>query len=76
MFTEVWNEAVAEQREAAINQDGEFREILEGWGVTISDASVEEAEAIRQQMMAKQEEVIKKYKIDPEVVSMAQAYVK
>lgn len=76
LFTEVWNEAVAIQREAAINQDTEFREILEGLGVTITDATVEKAEAIREQMMSFQQGVIEKYELDPEIVAMAQKYTR
>jgi len=76
LFTEIWNEGVVSQREQAIAQDGEFREILTGWGVTITDAPLEEAAAIREQMMSFQQAVIDKYELDPEVVAMAAEYAK
>lgn len=48
LFTEVWNEGVETQRKASIDQDGAYRKTLEGLGVTISDATTEAAEAIRE----------------------------
>ena len=76
LFTEVWNEGVVTQRAQSIAEDGEFRKILTGWGVTITDAPIEEASAIREQMMAQQQAVIDKYKLDPEVVAMAAEHAK
>ena len=71
LFTEVWNDIVADQRTAAINVDGEMRTILEGLGVTISDATLEEAEAVREKMMPQQEAIITKYELDTELVELA-----
>lgn len=71
MFTEVWNEVVANQREANMAVDGEMRATLESWGVTISDADIAAAEAIRTQMMPQQEAVISKYELDAELVDLA-----
>ena len=76
IFTEVWNEGVELQRAQSTEQDAEFRETLTGWGVTITDAPLAEAEAIREQMMEQQQAVIDKYELDPEVVAMAAAYAK
>ena len=76
LFTEVWNEGVVSQREAAIALDGEYRATLEGLGVTITDASTEAAEAIRAQMMPQQAQVIEKYKLSQDVVSLAEASAK
>ena len=71
LFTEVWNEVVAEQRVNSMAVDGEFRETLAGWGVTISDADTASAEAMRAQMMPQQEQVIAKYSLDAELVRLA-----
>ena len=71
LFTEVWNDVVAKQRVASIAVDGEFRETLKGWGVTISDADTAAAQAMREKMMPQQEKVIAKYKLDQELVSLA-----
>jgi len=51
--------------------DGEMRATLESWGVTISDADIAAAEAIRTQMMPQQEAVISKYELDAELVDLA-----
>lgn len=71
LFTEVWNEGVNTQRTAAIELDSEYRAILKDLGVTISDAPIEAAEAIREQMMPQQAAVIEKYKLDQSVVDLA-----
>ena len=71
LFSEVWNEVVAEQRVSSIAVDGEFRKTLEGWGVTISDADTAAAEAMREKMMPQQQKVIDKYKLDAELVELA-----
>ena len=71
LFTEVWNEGVATQRSAAIALDSEYRATLKGLGVTITDAPVEAAAAIREQMMPQQQAVIEKYELDEGVVSLA-----
>ncbi len=71
LFTEVWNEGVTTQRDAAIALDAEYRATLEGWGVTISDASVEAANAIKAQMMPQQQGVIDKYELSEAVVALA-----
>ncbi len=71
LFTEVWNDIVIKQRTDSIAVDAEYREVLKGWGVTISDVSIAEAEAMRAQMMPQQEKVISKYKLDPELVELA-----
>jgi C4-dicarboxylate-binding protein DctP len=76
LFTEVWNETVVEQRVNSMALDEEYRSVLEGLGVTISDASTESAEAIRAQMMAGQQAVIDKYKLDPDLVTLAGAEAK
>ncbi len=76
LFTEVWNEGVATQRSAAIALDAEYRKTLIGLGVTISDASTDAAEAVRERMMPQQAKVIEKYKLDKEVVSLAAASAK
>lgn len=71
MFSEVWNEVVAEQRVSSIAVDGEFRKTLKEWGVTISDADTASAEAMREKMMPQQQKVIDKYKLDAELVELA-----
>jgi len=71
LFTEVWNEVVAEQRVANAEVDSEYRATLEGWGVTISDAELTAAFAMREQMMPQQQKVIDKYKLDAGLVEMA-----
>lgn len=71
LFSEVWNEVVAEQRVSSIAVDSEFRKTLEGWGVTISDADTAAAEAMREKMMPQQQKVIDKYKLDAELVELA-----
>lgn len=71
LFTEVWNEVVADQRVANVAVDSEFRKILQGWGVTISDADTAAAHAMREQMMPQQQKVIDKYKLDAGLVKMA-----
>lgn len=71
LFTETWNDIVEEQRAANLVVDAEMRATLEGWGVTISDADVDAARAIREQMMSQQEAVIDKYKLDPKLVELA-----
>ncbi|WP_420567966.1 TRAP transporter substrate-binding protein DctP [Thalassovita sp.] len=71
LFTEVWNDVVAEQRVDSIAVDGEYREVLKGWGVTISDADTSAAEAMREKMMPQQEAVIAKYKLDGDLVQLA-----
>jgi TRAP-type C4-dicarboxylate transport system substrate-binding protein len=71
LFTEVWNEVVSEQREANKAVDAEMRATLADWGVTISDADVEAAYAIRAQMMPQQEAVIAKYELDAALVELA-----
>ena len=71
LFTEVWNEIVAEQRVSSISVDGDMRATLESWGVTISDAETAAAEAMREKMMPQQQAVIDKYKLDAELVELA-----
>lgn len=71
LFTEVWNEVVAKQRVNSIAVDGEFRETLAGWGVTISDADTAAAEAMREKMMPQQQQVIDKYKLDAGLIELA-----
>jgi TRAP-type C4-dicarboxylate transport system substrate-binding protein len=71
LFTEVWNEVVAEQREANKAVDADMRAILKDWGVTISDADIEAARAMREKMMPQQEAVIAKYKLDADLVKLA-----
>ncbi len=71
LFTEVWNEVVVEQREANKVVDAGMRAILADWGVTISDADIEAAFAIRERMMPQQEAVIAKYKLDAVLVDLS-----
>jgi len=71
LFNEVWNDVVAEQREANKAVDAEMRATLSEWGVTISDADTEAARAMREKMMPQQEAVIAKYKLDPTLVELA-----
>lgn len=71
LFTEVWNDVVAEQRVSSIAVDGDMRATLESWGVTISDADTAAAEAMREKMMPQQQAVIEKYKLDPQLVELA-----
>ncbi len=71
LFTEVWNEVVADQRVANLSVDQEMRDTLKDLGVTISDADTAAAEAMRDKMMPQQEKVIAKYKLDPELVQLA-----
>lgn len=71
LFTEVWNEIVAEQRVANIAVDSDMRSTLESWGVTISDADPVAAVRMREQMMPQQQVVIEKYKLDAELVQIA-----
>ena len=71
LFTEVWNGVVAEQRVSSMAIDAEYRETLAGWGVTISDADMASAAAVREQMMPQQEKVIAKYSLDAELVDLA-----
>lgn len=71
LFTEVWNEIVAEQRVANIAVDSDMRSTLESWGVTISDADPAAAAGMREQMMPQQQVVIEKYKLDAELVKIA-----
>ncbi len=73
IFTEVWNEGVETQRKAAIALDGEYRDTLKGLGVTISDASIAAAEAMKNQMMPMQVKIIDKYEIAPEILDLAVA---
>ena len=71
LFTEVWNDIVADQREANKKVDAEMRATLKDWGVTISDADVDAARAMREKMMPQQEAVIAKYKLDAGLVELA-----
>ena len=71
LFTEVWNDVVAEQRVNSMAVDSEYREILKGWGVTISDVDLEAAQAMREKMMPQQQQVIDKYKLNTDLVEMA-----
>ncbi len=71
LFTEVWNEVVAEQRVNSIAVDAAMRATLAEWGVTISDAETAAAEAMREQMMPQQQVVIEKYKLDAALVDLA-----
>lgn len=71
LFTEVWNDVVAEQRIANQAVDSEMRATLESWGVTISDADMDAAQAMRGRMMPQQEQVIAKYELDPVLVDLA-----
>jgi len=71
VFTEVWNDVVAEQRVASMAVDAEYRQTLNEWGVTISDADTSEAEAMREAMMPQQAKVIEKYSLDAELIDMA-----
>lgn len=71
LFTEVWNDIVAEQREANKVVDAEMRATLTDWGVTISDADVTAARAMREKMMPQQEAVISKYELDASLVELA-----
>ena len=49
---------------------------FKGWGVTISDAETDTAEAMREKMMPQQEKVIAKYKLDGDLVTLAAAAAK
>ena len=71
LFTDVWNDVVAEQREANKAVDAEMRATLASWGVTISDADISSALAIRDQMMPQQQAVIDKYSLDPRLIELA-----
>ena len=71
LFTEVWNDVVAEQRIANQAVDSEMRATLENWGVTISDADTASAQAMRAKMMPQQEQVIAKYELDAKLVELA-----
>jgi C4-dicarboxylate-binding protein DctP len=71
LFTQVWNDIVADQREANKAVDADMRATLKDWGVTISDADSEAARAMREQMMPQQEAVIAKYKLDANLVDLA-----
>lgn len=71
LFTEVWNEIVAEQRTANKAVDAEMRATLADWGVTISDADIDAARAMREKMMPQQEAVISKYELDASLVDLA-----
>ena len=48
-----------------------MRATLKDWGVTISDADMDAARAMREQMMPQQEAVIAKYKLDAALVELA-----
>lgn len=76
LFAEVWKETVATQRAASIAQDAEYRATLQGLGVTISDASIEAAQKMREEMLPAQQAVIEKYELAAEVVALAVAAVK
>ena len=71
LFTEVWNDVVTEQREANKVVDSEMRATLADWGVTISDADIDAARAIREQMMTQQQAVIDKYSLDTRLIELA-----
>lgn len=71
LFTEVWNDIVAEQRVANQAVDSEMRATLESWGVTISDADMDAAQAMRERMLPQQEQVIAQYELDPVLVDLA-----
>lgn len=71
LFTEVWNDIVAEQREANKAVDADMRATLADWGVTISDADIGAARAIREQMMTQQQAVIDKYSLDARLIELA-----
>ncbi len=71
LFTEVWNEIVSTQRVTSMSLDAEFREVLAGQGVTITDATIEAAAAIREQMMDQQQVVIDRYELDADLVALA-----
>jgi TRAP-type C4-dicarboxylate transport system substrate-binding protein len=71
LFTEVWNDVVAEQRVANMAVDAEMRATLADWGVTISDADDASAAAMREQMMPQQQAVIEKYELDTALVDLA-----
>lgn len=71
LFTEVWNDIVVEQREANKAVDADMRATLAEWGVTISDADVDAAFAMREKMMPQQEAVITKYELDAGLVELA-----
>lgn len=71
LFTEVWNDIVADQRLANMEVDAEMRATLADWGVTISDADDTSAAAMREKMMPQQQVVIDNYELDPELVDLA-----
>ncbi|MBX2835912.1 MAG: TRAP transporter substrate-binding protein DctP [Gammaproteobacteria bacterium] len=71
IFTQVWNEGVETQRKAAIALDGEYRDTLKELGVTISDATTADAEAMKDQMMPMQQKIVDKYEIAPEILDLA-----
>lgn len=75
LFTEVWNEGVVTQRQAAIAQDQGYRDTLADWGVTISDAPDAAAMAMRDQMMPMQADLVGALKISDEVMALAEAAV-
>jgi len=73
LFTEVWNETVEKQRALAIELDGEYRATLREWGVTISDATDEAAEAARDDMMPIQATLVEQLGITDEVMDLAES---
>ncbi len=72
LFMEVWNEIVEKERIQTIEQDGQYRATLADWGVTISDASDEAAQAEREKMMPIQPALVENLGISSEVMALAE----
>jgi len=75
LFTEVWNETVDWQREQSMAIEGEYRATLEGQGIVITDATVEAAAAMGEQMMPIQAPLVEATGITPEVMALAEAAI-
>jgi C4-dicarboxylate-binding protein DctP len=63
-----WAEKVGSLRDRANERQNEAREDAKKNGITVHDASKADLDATRAKLMAKQDELVKELKIDPELV--------
>lgn len=75
LFTEVWNEIMAEQRAVTMSNEDRDQAALEAQGVTFVTATPEDVARSRELQMAIQPELIETLGISDEIVALAEAAI-
>ena len=76
LFTEIWNEIMAEQRAVTMTNEDRDQAALEAQGVTFVTATPEDVARSRELQMAIQPELIQSLGISAEIVALAEAAIR